>query len=341
MTVARPSVGLLGFGHAEPLTVRGNDDPIFDWIHANDPTHGQLFTGYVSRRVLAEGEEIETFMVQAAQSALANSGLKAADIDMLLGFTSVSAYANPNGLAQVHAALGLAGRCWVMPINADFSNYPAALMIADGLIAAGRARNILVVCGSNWTRHVNYHTPQCISAGDGAGAAVIGLRADPSHWRVVDHEASFHTGGYGHMFMQGDLLDGAAPAQMDPPFTDSFSRPYFHITGQGITEYKIFGVEEPPKVVARLLERNAIAGSAIALIAHQPSSYLLNAWQRAIGPAQMLDTIEQFANLAIGNLAVTLAVRWTEIKTNYLVLLGMGPEPHASALLLRRAGRKI
>ena len=128
---------------------------------------------------------------------------------------------------------------------------------------------------------------------------------------------------------------------MDPPFTDSFSRPYFHITGQGITEYKIFGVEEPPKVVARLLERNAIAGSAIALIAHQPSSYLLNAWQRAIGPAQMLDTIEQFANLAIGNLAVTLAVRWTEIKTNYLVLLGMGPEPHASALLLRRAGRKI
>lgn len=338
MTAARPSVGLLGFGHAEPLTVRGNDDPIFDWIHANDPTHGQLFMGYVSRRVLVEGEEIETFMVQAAQSALANSGLKAADIDMLLGFTSVSAYANPNGLAQVHAALGLAGRCWVMPINADFSNYPAALMIADGLIAAGRARNILVVCGSNWTRHVNYHTPQCISAGDGAGAAVIGLRADPSHWRVVDHEVSYHTGGYGHMFMQGDLLDGAVPVQVDPPFTDSFSQPYFHITAQGVSEFKVFGVEEPPKVVARLLERNAVAASAIALIAHQASAYLINAWQQAIGPAQILDTIEQFANLTIGNLAVTLAVHSADIKTDYLVLLGMGPEPHASALLLRRSG---
>ena len=59
------------------------------------------------RRALAEGEAIETFMVQAAQSALADAHLLPADIDIVLGFTSVSDYTNPNGLAQVHAALGL------------------------------------------------------------------------------------------------------------------------------------------------------------------------------------------------------------------------------------------
>lgn len=330
-------IGILGLGHAEPPTVRGNDDPIFDWIHANDPTHGQLFNGYVSRRALAEGEVIETFMAQAAQYALADAGLKPGQIDLLLGYTSVSEYANPNGLAKVHQALGLDARCWAMPINVDFSNFPASLLLADGLIASGRARNILVVCGNNWTRHVNYHTPQCISAGDAAGAAVVGLTPDHSRWRVVDHEVSYLSAGYGQMFMQGDLL-AAAPTEVDPPFTDSYSRAYFHITEQGISEFKVFGVEEPPKVVARLLQRNAVAAGNVALIAHQASAVLLRAWQMAVQPGQMVDTLQEFGNVVVGNLLVTLAARAGDIKTDYLVLVGMGPEPHASALLLRRNG---
>ena len=42
--------------------------------------------------------------------------------------------------------------------------------------------------------------------------------------------------------------------------------------------------------------------------------------------------------MVIANLPVTLAVHAADIKTDYLVLAGMGPEPHASAVLLRRNG---
>ncbi len=336
--MASPRVGLLGFGHAAPPTVRGNDDPIFDWIHANDPTKGLLFTGYVDRRALAEGEAIEPFMVQAAQSALADAGLRPADIDILLGFTSVSDYISPNSLARVHAALGLADSCWAMPINADFSNYPAALMIADGLVAAGRARNILVVCGANWTRYVNYHTPQCVSAGDAAGAAVVGLTHDAARFRVVDHDLSYQSGGYGNMFMQADLLPGAPPNDADPPFSASYSQPYFHITQQGLAEYQVFGVQEPPKIVARLLARNALAPGAVTLIPYQASAKLLLAWQAAMQPAAMLHTLERYGNMVIANLAVNLAVHAAAIATDHAVLVGMGPEPHTTAMLLRRNG---
>ena len=66
---ANPHPAILGLGQSLPPTLRGNDDPIFDWIRANDPTHGQLFTGYVDRHVLAGNECIEEFVVAAATVA--------------------------------------------------------------------------------------------------------------------------------------------------------------------------------------------------------------------------------------------------------------------------------
>jgi len=337
MNTLRPRVGLLGFGHAAPPTVRRNDDPIYDWIKANDPTHGQLFTGYVERHVIGPGESIDTCMIQAARAALADARIAPDDVDILLGFTSVSEYITPNSLAAVHAALGLAKSCWAMPVQADFSNYPAALLMADALVAAGRARNVLVACGANWTQFVNYHTPQCVSAGDGAGAAVIGVTRDASRFRVVDYEVSYESSGYGNMYMQADPLD-APPTPVDPPFAASYSHPYYHISAEGMSEYQVFGVQEPPKIVARLLDRNAIASSAATIIPYQASAKLLDAWKAAMQPHQMLHTLEQFGNMVIANLAVNLAIFSTQLKTDHAVLVGMGPEPHATALLLRRGG---
>ena len=331
-------VGLLGFGYATPPTVRGNDDPIYDWIKANDPTQGQLFTGYVDRRVLGPGESIDQYMIQAARMALDDARLAPDDVDILLGFTSVSEYVTPNSLAAVHAALGLDKACWAMPINADFSNYSAALLIGDGLVAAGRARNILVTCGSNWTQFVNYHTPQCVSAGDGAGAAIIGVTRDTSRLRVVDYEVSYQSSGYGNMYMQADELVDAPPTPVDPPFTETYSHPYYHITEQGMSEYQVFGVQEPPKVVARLLDRNAVDSAATTIIAYQASAKLLDAWKTAMQPFQMLQTLEQFGNMVIANLAVNMAIFSKQVKTDYAVLVGMGAEPHTTALLLRKGG---
>jgi 3-oxoacyl-[acyl-carrier-protein] synthase III len=337
MNAAAPRVGLLGFGHAAPSTVRGNDDPIYDWIRENDPTHGQLFTGYVERRVLAPGEHIDASMIEAARFALADARLAPADIDMLLGFVSVSSYITPNALAAVHAALALRKSCWAMPVQADFSNFPAALLVADALVACGRARNVLVVCGSNWTRYVSYRTPQCVSAGDGAGAAVVGITRDTSRLRIVDYEVEVESSGYGNMFMQADPLDAPSTA-VDPPLGAAYSQPYYHITAQGMSEYQVFGVETPPRLVARLLDRNAVPTSAASIVPYQASAKLIDAWTQAMRPLQMLHTLESRGNMVIANLAVNLAVFATQIESDHVVLVGLGPEPHASALLLRRGG---
>jgi 3-oxoacyl-[acyl-carrier-protein] synthase III len=332
---ADPHPAILGLGQALPTLLRGNDDPVFDWIRANDPTGGKLFTGYVERHVLAGSEAIEDFMAAAARAALADAQLQAKDIDLMLGYSSVSEYASPNGLARVHALLGLDARCWPLPVAADFSNFSAGLLLADALVAAGRARNVLVVCGADWTRFVNYHTPECVSAGDGAGAAVLGLAREAARWRVADFESCHRTSGYGGMFMRADLL-GTPPQPLAPPGGTSWSQPYFHITPEGLEEYKVFGTQEPPRVVGTLLDRNALAAADVTLVPYQASLLLIDAWTKALQPAATLHTLPANGNMVIANLAVNLAAMATRIVTDRVVLVGLGPEPHASALLLER-----
>lgn len=335
MHASEPFRGLLGTGHAEPADVRKNDDPIFDKVKKEFPKQ-DLFTGYVERRVLAPGERIEDRLVEASRAALSVARVDPSEVDVMLGYVSVSEWLDPNALAQVHRTLGLPERCWVLPLNADFSNHAAGLWLADGLLATGRAKRVLVATAGNWTRHVDYTTLQSIAAGDGAGAAVMGHTHDRAAWRVVDQEVVFRTSGLGQMGMYGDDIPGPRPP--DAPFRGQRTAPYYHITAAGYDEYKVFGPQVPPQVVGRLLQRHGLQGADVTLVPYQASKMLLDTWEETIRPAAMLHTLERFGNMVVANLAVNLAVALQEdrVSTDWLVLIGLGPEPHASALLMRR-----
>ena len=85
---------------------------------------------------------------------------------MLLGLCVGESVGDPNELSHLHQMLGMPQSTYVVPLNNEFSNFNAGLLFADAFIQAGRAKNILVVIGGNWTQHVNYHTVQSVSAAD-------------------------------------------------------------------------------------------------------------------------------------------------------------------------------
>jgi 3-oxoacyl-[acyl-carrier-protein] synthase-3 len=332
--MSEPQPRITGLGYSVPSQVRTNDDPIFDWLKAH-PTPGNPFQGYNGRRVLSHGEDLMTIMVPAAQQAMANANLDPSQVDILLGFASISPYPDPNDLCLLHQRLGLSASAWVVPLNNEFSNFNAGLFFADALIRAGRAKNILIVVGGNWTRHVDYHTVQSISAADGAGAAVLSLSNDPTLWQVVDQCTLTDSSKFGTMFTQGTRYD------IDPPrdgHAHLWSNPVFHITPEGFSAFGTFGAKAAPAVVLDLLARHQLHGSDITLISHQASQVLLTAWQQSIQPAQFIETIQQFANMTVANIPVTLA--WSTqnnpIAKSNLVLFALGPEMHANAVLLQR-----
>ena len=327
---------IIGTGWSVPATIRTNDDPIFDWLKQNFPTQ-KMFEGYKERRVLQPYEELIDIMVPAALMALDNANKKPADIDILLGLGSISEYIQPNTLSQVHKELGLKPGAWVIPIGNDYSNYASCLLMADALIKAGRAENILICIGDNWTRNVDYHTPQSISAADGAGAAVLSISDDASKWYVADYYTVTDSTYYGSMFTGGVELTANPPID---GYTNVYSPHFFQIMPEGLKGFAAFGEQVALTAVQKLLKKNNLTGADITFMPHQTSSALIDYWLKQMNPqpAQCLTTLAEFANVTVATHALNMA--WFEennaIEKDCLVIMALGPDMHCNAMLLKR-----
>ncbi|MBC8088270.1 MAG: hypothetical protein H7Z40_13460 [Phycisphaerae bacterium] len=325
------SIAILGVGHCLPDTVRENSDPIFDYIRAHPGSNSDIFAGLKTRRVLGPGESVTTIMVTAAQNALKNANLQPANIDMLLGAASLGEYHAPNALSAVHAALGLSANCRAMAFNTEYTTFLDAMKIANDLITAGTIRNALVVVGMNWTRHMNYTEAVCVAASDAAGAAVVGQCSDASKFRLVDWENETDSSRYSAFRM---AHRPASTNATEPPL---FTGPTMKIDDLiGRNAIMEFGVPAPPRVVARMLQRNAIASSDITLVPHQVAQLIADSWNKAIAPALYVTTHEDLADMVSASVPVNLSIYWDKIPTNHIVLVGIGMEMHATALLYSR-----
>lgn len=326
MNTSSTHVAILGQGYAVPPFIRDNDAPVFDWLKKNSPSGTDLFNGLKFRRVLATPEGVIDIMVESCRNALEQARLKPEHVDMILGAGSVSAYIAPNNLAVVHQKLGLPRHCRIMPLNTDYSTFQDAVRLATDLVRSDTIKHALIVCGNNWTHFVDYHEPVSLAASDGAGAAVIGRSADPHHFRLIDWDNDTQSQWYGAFRM-------AAREQPD----GEFSKPLMKLDDQtGEEAFKLFGLHVPPEVVNRMLARHGLTGSDITLIAHQSSKTVEDAWNAAIAPARYISTLEEYADMVSSSVPVNLAKCHAEIRTKYLVLLGIGMEMHATALLLER-----
>ena len=326
-------IGIVGLGYQLPTRVRLNDDPIFDTLKKNKSQEDilTLFQGIERRHVLGPDETLVAIMAAAAEKAMIDAGVAAGDLDLLIGCASLSQYIVPSDLGALHARLGLPQRCMPLPLANDFSNFTQSLVIADALLRTGRMRAILVVVGGDWTRAVDYDKGASISAGDGAGAAVLCGPSTGVRWTILDQQALVRSDLYGAMFVSGDVVHAGGQPQ-----NQEYSGPYFHMTDAGAQDFKSFGADTAPIPAQMLLKRQGICGRDVTLMGHQASNVLLCAWAKVIEPASVLSTIENFGNMTVASIAVTLAACDADIETPYVLLLALGLDMHAHAVLLRR-----
>lgn len=315
-------IGIKACGYSVPPHVRRNDDPIFARIRRRANAQGiaetDLFTGIEERRYLLEQEQIETYMVEASALALARARLKPQDVDELYGYLSVPEYFTPNGLYAVHRDLQLSEHTLVIPINNEFSAFLLGVVGACNAIAAGRSDHALIVCGTNWTKYMDYTQGHAISVGDGAGAAVIGRDAE---FVLLDYMTQTLSDQYGAMTMR----------TYDTP------RPCYNISEEkGIYSFQVSAMHGLPRMVHALLEKHGLTGKDIALLTHQASRVLMDHWAESLHPNEYLATLGWFGNLTLATYPVNLAYYAASITSEYLVLAAVGVGYHQTALLLRR-----
>jgi 3-oxoacyl-[acyl-carrier-protein] synthase-3 len=178
-------------------------------------------TGIRQRHIAAPGETTSMLATRAAEAALADAGLVAADIDLFIVATSTPDYTFPAVATQVQSALGVTHGV-AFDLQAVCSGFVFAVTTADKFLVSGSHKRALVIGAETFSRLLDWSDrTTCVLFGDGAGAIVLEaaasdgaltspgiiaaqLRSDGRHREklYVDGGPST-TGTVGHLRMEG------------------------------------------------------------------------------------------------------------------------------------------
>ncbi len=130
-------------------------------------------TGIEQRHIAAEGETTSQLAVKAAERALADAGIDASAIDLIVLATATPDHTFPSTATQVQAALGIT-KGVAFDVAAVCSGFVFALSVAEKFIASGSHRCALVIGAETFSRILDWSDrTTCVLFGDGAGAVVL------------------------------------------------------------------------------------------------------------------------------------------------------------------------
>ena len=193
-----PRIGITGLGTHVPERVLTNDelarivDTSDEWIRER--------TGIRERRVAAEEEALTDIALPAARAALADAGVPAAEIDLLICATVTPDMMFPTSSALLADALGMP-KAAAYDLLAGCTGFVYALAQAYGMLASGLSRCALVVGGDVLSKILDWDDRSTLVLfGDGAGAVVMEA---VDHGGFLGFELGADGGGGEHLWLPG------------------------------------------------------------------------------------------------------------------------------------------
>ena len=162
---------ILGTGSFAPKQVLTNAD-LENMVDTSDSWIVER-TGIRERRLAAPGEACSDLGVLAAQRALADANVPAAQLDLILVATCTGDSPLPSTASLIQHRLG-AVKAAACDISAACCGFVYGLSVADAFVRTGH-RYVLVI-GSEVMSSITDWTDRntCVLFGDGAGAVVLG-----------------------------------------------------------------------------------------------------------------------------------------------------------------------
>jgi 3-oxoacyl-[acyl-carrier-protein] synthase-3 len=178
-TVRENSAWPAEFGRSAEMTeltdvTAGESGDAFDRIVARHVAseHGDPFLGSKRRRVAPEGMTACEAEAHASRAALADAGIEAGEVDMLMSWAIVPDRL-PSGAPWVAHEIG-ATKAIAMSIDAACASTIAQVMLATAMVESGRAKFVLLTQSHLATRTFPFAHPASPNVGDAATAMVVG-----------------------------------------------------------------------------------------------------------------------------------------------------------------------
>jgi len=231
--------------------------------------------GVLTRYECAPPETLASMAAAAMNGALADAGLAWNAIDLIIDASTCRHQPIPGNAAYVHRQIGAAVEgIPTMDVHATCLGFILAMHVANGLLAGGGYRHIVIVCSETALAGVNRRDPEsaCLM-GDGAAAAVL-RRAEPrptygfAHQTFSQHLDACQVEGGGFVL---------PPTEYCP---ENDARFRFAMDGARLVQATF---RHLPPLVAKLVDECGVPRERLHVVPHQAAPRALQIVRRTLG----------------------------------------------------------
>lgn len=280
----------------------------------------------IKTRHITDGEPTYYLGAQAAKNAIADAGISAEDIDLIITATCTPDFYTPSEACLIQRELGVSG-CMAMDINCACTGFDYGFDMAKRYLQSGDGVNtVLLVAAEELSKFVDYtDRSSCILFGDGAAAFVLEKQEDTLYSSFLGAD------GNGAKFLAARALKSEnvfrknrEDFDMDMP---ELKDHYFAQDGKEV--YK-FATKALPNAVSKACEKIGISPEELdAIVPHQANVRIIETAAKNLGVSmdKMVVYIDRYGNTSSASIPIAFcdAVKDGRIKRgDKICLVGFG-----------------
>jgi 3-oxoacyl-[acyl-carrier-protein] synthase-3 len=313
-------IKILGSGFAAGSKLVRNEDLAklgydSDWIVQR--------TGIRSRYQVGEGEATSDMAIRAAESCLAQAGVDASEVDLILLATITPDHITPSTACLVQSHLGCTAAA--IDINAACSGFIYGLVMASQFVKTGCSRKALIIGSETLSMTMNPADKKTYPLfGDGAGAVLIG--SDPRPSDQASGILAYRLASEGRL---GDALVIPGAGSRKPLCQQVLDNNEHYLRMDGRAVFK-WAVRLIPDVVGEMLFRASMSLDEIDLfIPHQANIRIIDAAVESLGidRDKVFINLDRYGNTSAASIPISVAeaVRQGRIQPgSNVMMVGFG-----------------
>jgi len=323
-------IGVKGIGVYVPEKILTNHDlekivnTSNEWITTR--------TGIKERHIVADNESTSDLAFRAARNALADAGIAASELDLIVVGTVTPDMSFPATACLVQEEIK-AKKAGAFDLQAGCTGFLYALVMANSFIAAGGGKHVLVIGAECNSRILNYKDRNtCVLFGDAAGAVVLG--PVPEGYGILSSQ--LRADGSGAMLLTIPAGRSRLPTSHDTVDKDLH---YFHMSNGGeVFKFAVNAVTESCLCV--LEAANLTQQDLDFFIPHQANARIVEAAAKRLhlSPEKVVMNIARYGNTSSASLPLALYETLGEgnIKEgNHIVMAAFGAGLTYGSLVMR------
>ena len=298
MTAKLCNAGILGTGFYVPEKIMTNAD-LEKIVETSDEWIVER-TGIKERRIAEDNQPMSDLALRAAKAALADAGVAAEDLDLIIVATLTSDRIIPSTACMIQNLLG-AKHAAAFDLSAACSGFAYAASVAAQFIETGAYKTALVIGAEPLSKYINWEDRNtCVLFGDGAGAAVLGQVEEG--YGIL----SFDLGSDGS---GGDAIQIPSSGSLMPVSKESIDQKLnlIHMNGRDVFK---FAVKAMGKTVKNSLAKIDMPQEKIDwLVPHQANIRIIeSAAKRLSMPMdKVIVNIHKYGNMSAACIPIALA----------------------------------